>query len=99
MNASMNGLAGLNLNAQRGLPGQAPQMGRAPGMGLPQQQEQQSVMSAEALYMAQLQRMSQPTQAPQQQHHAASAAGQPNFLHLLQQGGAPRPAGNLNLLP
>ena len=93
MNASMNGLAGLNLNAQRGLPGQAQQLGRAPGMGQPQQQEQ-SVMSAEALYMAQLQRMSQPAQAPQQ-HHAASGAGQPNFLHLLQQGGAPRPAGNL----
>ncbi len=96
MNASMNGLAGLNLNAQRGLPGQAPQMGRGPGMGLPQQQEQQSVMSAEALYMAQLQRMSQPPQAPQQQLHAASAAGQPNFLHLLQQGGAPRPTGDLS---
>ena len=94
MNASMNGLAGLNLNAQRGLPGQAQQLGRAPGIGQPQQQDQQSVMSAEALYMAQLKRMSQPAQAPQQ-HHPASAAGQPNFLHLLQQGGAPRPSGDL----
>lgn len=90
MNAPMNGLAGLNMNAQRGLPGQAQQMGRGPGIG--QQQSQQSVMSAEALYLAQLQRMNQPAQAPPQ-HHAGGAPGQPNFLHLLQQGGASRPAG------
>lgn len=101
MNPAMNGLAGLNLNAHRGLPGQQQpqQMGRVPGIGQPQQQQQQqSVMSAEALYLAQLQRMHQPSQAPQQ-HHAASAAGQPNFLHLLQQGRAPRPVGKRSPSP
>ena len=91
MNAAANGMAGLNLGAPRGLPGQAQQLGRGPGIGQPQ--PQQSVMSAEALYLAQLQRMNQPAQAPPQQH-VGSAAGQPYFLHLLQQGGAPRPVGD-----
>ena len=84
-------MAGLNLGAPRGLPGQTQQLRRGPGTGQPQ--PQQSVMSSEALYLAQLQRMNQPAQAPLQQH-VGSAAGQPNFLHLLQQGGAPRPAGD-----
>ena len=92
MNAPMNGLAGLNMNAQGGMPSQVQQLGRVPSAGQPQQPQQQSVMSAEALYLAQLQRMNQPGQAPSQ-HQAASAAGQPSFLHLLQQGGASRPAG------
>ncbi len=93
----MNGLAGLNTNAQRGMPSQVQQLGRVPSVGQPQQPQQQSVMSAEALYLAQLQRMNQSGQAPPQ-HQAASAAGQPSFLHLLQQGGAGRPAGERPLL-
>ena len=97
MNPPMNGLAGLNMNAQRGMPSQVQQLGRVPSVGQPQQPQQQSVMSAEALYLAQLQRMNQSGQAPPQ-HQAASAAGQPSFLHLLQQGGASRPAGAQCLL-
>ena len=92
MNPPMNGMAGLNMNAQRGMPSQVQQLGRVPSVGQPQQPQQQSVMSAEALYLAQLQRMNQSAQAPPQ-HQAATAAGQPSFLHLLQQGGASRPLG------
>ena len=97
MNPPMNGLAGLNMNAQRGIPSQVQQLGRVPSVGQQQQPQQQSVMSAEALYLAQLQRMNQSGQAPSQ-HQAANAAGQPSFLHLLQQGGASRPAGEEALL-
>ena len=97
MNPPMNDMAGLNMNAQRGMPSQVQQLGRVPSVGQPQQPQQQSVMSAEALYLAQLQRMNQSGQAPPQ-HQAASAAGQPSFLHLLQQGGASRPAGEQPLL-
>lgn len=94
-NAPINGLAGLNLSAQRGLPGQPQQLGHAPGIGQPQpQQQQQSIMSAEALYLAQLQRMSQPAQIPLQQP-AGNPLGLPSYLQAPQQGGALKPAGKV----